>query len=124
VPTILVVDDDPKLRRLVALALSIGGLTVLEAGDADAAWELLVRHRPAPVLLDVSMPGRSGLELARDIKADPELAATRVVILSALAHEAEREAGLAAGADLYLTKPFFPSRLLATIERSLAEPPP
>ena len=118
--TILTVDDEPILRLLVHDMLASDELAVLQAGDADEAWELLARHHPALVLLDVALPGRSGLELARAIKADPELAGTPVILLSALALPADRAAGLAAGADLYVSKPFSPSELLEIVGQRLA----
>jgi len=71
------------------------------------------------VLLDVQMPGRSGLDVLRLIKADPTLAATRVILLTAKAQEADIEAGLIAGADFYLTKPFSPLDLLTRVEEAL-----
>jgi CheY-like chemotaxis protein len=72
-------------------------------------------------LLDVQMPGRTGLELARAIRLDPELRATKVVILSAKAQEADRLAGAEVGVDLYLTKPFSPLELLEVVERALGK---
>ena len=115
-PTILVADDEPSLRRLVRATIEDSDHAVLEAGDGELAWALIQEHHPCVALLDVQMPGRSGLELARAIRATPELSSTHIVLLTAFAQQADKAAGLAAGADLYLTKPFSPLELIQTIE--------
>ena len=92
---------------------------VVEAVDGDEAWSLIQVHRPALVLLDVRMPGRTGLEILDAIKADPNLARTKVILLTASAMESDMTAGLAAGADFYLTKPFSPRDLLARLDEAL-----
>ena len=117
--TVLIADDEPSLRLLVAATISSDQYTVLEAPDGDTAWRMLQEHRPALALLDVQMPGRSGLQLTRAIKSDPHLADIQVILLSSKTQAADIEAGLAAGADLYLTKPFSPLVLLTTVERAL-----
>jgi CheY-like chemotaxis protein len=118
--TVVIADDQPSLRLLVRTTIASNDYAVVEAADGDAAWELIRRHRPALALLDVQMPGRTGLELARAIKADPELAGTRVVLLTSKAQAGDVQAGLEAGADRYLTKPFSPLELLTLVERTLA----
>ena len=118
--TILIADDEPSLRLLVGATIASDDYRVVEATDGDEAWSLVRQHRPAVALLDVSMPGRTGIELVRAIRADPDLAATRVILLTAKAQPADRAAGLAAGADHYLTKPFSPLELLTVVERALA----
>ena len=115
--TILIADDEPSLRLLVSATLSSDRCAVIEAADGDEAWRLIRRHRPAAAILDVQMPGRTGLELARAIRADPDLAGTTVVLLTAKAQASDVEAGLAAGADRYLTKPFSPLELLGVVEQ-------
>ena len=117
--TVLIADDGPSVRRLVAALLRSDVYVVIEATDGDEAWELLRAHRPAVAVLDVMMPGRDGLELTRAIKADPDLAGTRVILLTARGLEADVQAGLAAGADRYLTKPFSPLELLEAVEAAL-----
>lgn len=118
-PTVLIADDEPSLRRLVRATIRSDGYALVEAEDGEQAWELLRQHRPMVALLDIQMPGRTGLELASAIKADPALGSTRVVLLTAKAQEADVQAGLAAGADLYLTKPFSPLELLTVMEQAL-----
>jgi CheY-like chemotaxis protein len=115
--TILIADDEASMRLLVSATLSSDRRAVIEAADGDEAWRLIRRHRPMVAILDVQMPGRTGLELSRAIRADPDLAGTTVVLLTAKAQAADVEAGLAAGADRYLTKPFSPLELLTVVEQ-------
>lgn len=117
--TVLIADDEPSLRLLVSATIESELLTVLEAQDGDEAWALLQEQPPDLALLDVQMPGRTGLELARAIRAEPTLAHTKIIILTSKAQQADIAAGLAAGADLYLTKPFSPIELLTAVEQTL-----
>jgi CheY-like chemotaxis protein len=116
---VLIADDEPSLRLLVRATISSDRYTVVEAADGDTAWVLVQEHRPAVALLDVAMPGRTGLDVAQAIKSDPELASTYVVLLTAKAQETDVAVGIAAGADRYLTKPFSPLELLHLVERAL-----
>jgi CheY-like chemotaxis protein len=120
VHTILVADDEPYLRELVRATVESATRSVVEAADGAEAWALTKRHRPSLALLDVKMPRLNGLDLLKAIRADPDLSATRVILVAASAHESDRETGMAAGADLYVTKPFSPSALLASVEVLLA----
>lgn len=117
--TVLIADDEPSLRLLVNATIESDEYETIEAADGDQAWSLIRSRRPAVALLDIQMPGRSGLELARAIRRDPDLQATKVIILTSQAQPADITAGLAAGADLYLTKPFSPLELLTAVERAL-----
>jgi CheY-like chemotaxis protein len=117
--TVLIADDEPSLRLLVNATIASDEYDVIEAIDGDDAWTLIRRHRPQVVLLDVQMPGRTGLDLARAIRADPELRHMCVILLTSKAQEADVQAGLAAGADRYLTKPFSPLELLRVVEHAL-----
>jgi CheY-like chemotaxis protein len=109
--TVLIADDEPNLRLLVSATIGSDRCTVIEAADGDEAWSLIRQYRPAVALLDVQMPGRTGIELTRLIRSDPKLAATYVVLLTAKAQEADIRVGLEAGADRYITKPFAPLEL-------------
>jgi DNA-binding response OmpR family regulator len=80
--------------------------------DGDEALELAVSFRPDLILLDVTMPGRDGFEVCAELKADPETASIPVVLLSAKAQAGDLGAGMATGADEYITKPFDPLELL------------
>jgi DNA-binding response OmpR family regulator len=116
---VLIADDEPSMRLLVTATIASDQIEVLEAADGDQAWELIEQRRPDLVLLDVQMPGLSGLDLARGIRANPHLSLIRVVLLTSKAQAGEVASGLEAGADLYLTKPFSPLSLLNYVEQSL-----
>jgi CheY-like chemotaxis protein len=118
-PTVVIADDESSMRLLVHATIESDDYTVLEASDGTEAWAMVREHSPSLVLLDVQMPGQSGLDVLRLIKADPSLAKTRVILLTAKAQEADIEAGLIAGADFYLTKPFSPLDLLTRVEEAL-----
>jgi CheY-like chemotaxis protein len=118
---IVVADDEANIRKLVTLTLKREGYEILEATSGDAALELIKAERPELAVLDVRMPGMTGLEVAKALSEDPETAAIPVVVLSASAQESEMEAGLAAGATAYVTKPFAPAELAARV-RSILEP--
>ncbi len=120
--TILIADDEPSLRLLVKATIISDEYTVLEAADGEEAWQVLQDQQPAVALLDVAMPGRSGLELARAIKADATLASTYVILLTSRAQPSDVATGLATGADRYLTKPFSPLELLDAVEQALGLP--
>lgn len=116
----LVADDEPSVRLLVTETIAAYEYNIVEASDGDEAWNLIQEYRPALTLLDVRMPGRTGLELLRSIRADPGLAGTKVILLTASAAQSEVNAGLLAGADFYLTKPFSPRELLARVDEAIA----
>ena len=117
--TVLIADDEPSMRLLVHATIESDDYGVVEAADGSEAWAMIQKHKPSLVLLDVQMPGRTGLEVLRAVKADPSLALTRVILLTSKAQETDVEAGLIAGADFYLTKPFSPLDLLTRVEEAL-----
>lgn len=117
--TVLIADDERNLRLLVSATIESDEYQVLEASDGDEAWRLVQEHRPNVAILDVQMPGLSGLEVTRAIKGDPALDGIRVILLTSQAQQADIQAGLSAGADQYLTKPFSPVELLNVLERAL-----
>ena len=117
--TVLIADDESSIRLLVHATIESDDYSVVEAADGAQAWALTRQLKPALVLLDVQMPGQSGLEVLRSIKADPELTSTRVILLTSKAQERDIEVGLIAGADFYLTKPFSPLDLLTRVEEAL-----
>jgi len=122
-PDVLIADDESSMRELIRTTIESDRCAVLEAGDGNQAWALIKLHRPPLVLLDVQMPGRSGLEILKSIRSDPTLAVTHVIMLSSNALASDVAAGLAAGADFYLTKPFSPLELLNRVERTLGRRP-
>ena len=116
---VLVADDEEIVRELVKVTIGADDFNVVEAADGDEAWSLIQEHRPSLVLLDVRMPGRTGLEILSAIRLDTSLAGTKVIILTASALPADMAAGLTSGADFYLTKPFSPRDLLARLDEAL-----
>jgi DNA-binding response OmpR family regulator len=114
-PTVLIVDDEQHIRLLIEQTLEEledDGVELLTAADGDEALDVVANHRPALVFLDVMMPKKDGFEVARAIKADPAMADATVIMLTARGQAYDREQGLAAGADAYVTKPFDPDDLL------------
>jgi DNA-binding response OmpR family regulator len=117
--TVLVADDEPSMRLLLHATIESDDYKVVEASDGDEAWALIQQLSPALVLLDVQMPGLTGLEILSLIKGDSNLTSTRVILLTAKALSTDVEAGMKAGADFYLSKPFSPIDLLARVEEAL-----
>jgi cyclic di-GMP phosphodiesterase len=113
---ILLVDDDAGLRALLRTTFEAVDVDLEEAEDAPGATEAVRRNRPDVVVLDVRMPGGSGLDLCRDLKADPATDGISVVLLTG-SDGGTAEAAAAAGADAYLRKPFSPLELLSIVER-------
>ena len=113
--TILIVDDEPAIRQMLAFTLSGDGHDCVEAADVSAAASLLVDTKPDVVLLDWMLPGVSGVEFARRIKCDPKTRKLPIIMLSAKGEEADKVRALDTGADDYITKPFSTSELLARI---------
>jgi len=110
--TILVVDDDPVIQKLLEVNFSIEGYQVEVAGDGLEALEKAKAVSPDLIVLDVMMPRMNGLEAAKALKADPETASIPIIMLSAKAQDIDQDAGREAGVDLYMTKPFDPLDLL------------
>jgi DNA-binding response OmpR family regulator len=115
-PRVLVVDDEPALLQMVAEAFQQEGYQVDAATSADRAFELFKAEEPDLVLLDVMMPGESGLDFCRRLRADSTVP---IILLTGLRNEADIVTGLRAGADDYVTKPFSPRELLARVEATL-----
>ena len=113
--TILVVDDQDELRLLISLTLQSLG-RIVEASSAQQAREQVLAERPDLMVLDIWLgEGESGLDVCAALKRDPATAATRVVLLSACGQQSDIAAGLEAGADLYIVKPFSPFELLDAV---------
>jgi len=114
-PTVLIVDDEQHIRLLIEQTLEEledDDVELLTASDGDEAVSVVEHHRPDLVFLDVMMPRRSGFDVCRVIKQELGLVDTYVVLLTAKGQAYDREQGMAAGADLYMTKPFDPDELL------------
>ncbi|MFI5960418.1 response regulator transcription factor [Cryptosporangium sp. NPDC051539] len=118
--SILVVEDEPDMRDLMAVKLRAVGHRVRTAITGADGLASLREDRPDLVLLDVQLPDTSGLAFCRTLRSDAEIRDTLVVMISASASPDDVDAGLAAGADDYVTKPFAPSALVARIQALLA----
>ena len=118
--TVLIVDDDAAVRMVLQLAFERTAYVVSAAEDGESALALVREARPDLILLDVGMPGIDGLEVCRRLKADPATRDVKVVLLTARVQDRDRELGLAAGADGYLTKPFSPRAVIAYVDEALA----
>ena len=110
--TVLIVEDDPVILRLLEVNFELEGLEVLLAEDGAAGLELAKERRPDLVVTDIMMPKLSGIELVESLKTDPLTAHIPIILLSAKAQTADLKAGMDAGADDYITKPFEPLDLL------------
>jgi DNA-binding response OmpR family regulator len=117
---ILVADDSPTVRRLVAARLQADGYGVVEAGDGEEALALARLHRPDAYVLDKIMPKLDGFEVVRALRADPQLRAAPIVMLTERGREQDVLGGLELGVDEYMPKPFSPHELSARLRRALA----
>ena len=114
---ILIVEDHADIRKLIHMTLEFEDYDIHEVPNADEGLLAVRRLRPDVLLLDVMMPGElNGLDLCRLVKTDPTLGLPRVILLSARGQSQDIEAGMNAGADAYLLKPFSPLKLIETIE--------
>jgi two-component system, OmpR family, phosphate regulon response regulator PhoB len=118
--SVLVVDDDPDVCDLVTYKLEQSGFEVRRASDGDAALREVARRVPDLVLLDIMMPGISGLEVLERWRSDVATAAIPVVMLTAKAQENDVERGFQLGADDYVVKPFSPRELVRRVSAVLS----
>jgi two-component system phosphate regulon response regulator PhoB len=118
-PTVLIVDDEPDIREVIRFTLEGAGFRVFEAGHAEDARRLIGGEAPDLLLLDWMLPGRSGLELAQQIKQSAKTRALPIIMVSARGEEEDRVRGLDTGADDYITKPFSPRELVARVNAVL-----
>lgn len=116
---ILVVDDDREVVRLIRAYLEQAGFEVLAAYDGETAVHTLRRERPDLMLLDLMLPGRDGWEITRLVRADPTLAHTPIIMLTARVDDTDKIVGLELGADDYVTKPYNPREVVARVRARL-----
>ncbi|KOR32331.1 chemotaxis protein CheY, partial [Achromatium sp. WMS3] len=118
--TILIIDDEPDIREIIRFALQNAGYKVLEAGHAEDARKLLASNPPNLILLDWMLPGRSGLELAKQLKQNSKTKDIPIIMVTARGEENDRIQGLEKGeADDYVIKPFSPRELISRIKAVL-----
>jgi diguanylate cyclase (GGDEF)-like protein/PAS domain S-box-containing protein len=117
--TILIVDDEVKSRKLLGVLLKSEGYRTLTAADGAGALALIAEHRPDLILLDVLMPGMNGFEVARLLKANPATASIPIIMVTAQVDRSSRLAGLNAGAEEFLTKPFDKTELMLRVRNVL-----
>ncbi len=118
---VLVVDDEPYILKSMAFVLKRAHYEVLEATNGEEALEVLKEQKPSLVFLDVMMPKKSGYDVVQEVRSDPDLADTFMVLLTAKGQDSDREEGLSLGADDFMTKPFSPSKILEKAREVLGE---
>ncbi|GLZ30139.1 hypothetical protein Lesp02_23290 [Lentzea sp. NBRC 105346] len=117
---VVVAEDDADIRDLLVFKLTQGGFDVTAVGDGSSALSAIADVEPDLVILDVMMPGVSGLEVCRRLRSDPSTEDLPVVMLTARAREDDIETGFGVGADDYLTKPFSPNELIHRVHTLLS----
>jgi two-component system OmpR family response regulator len=115
-PSILIVDDDPKIREVVRFALDKEGYRTLEAGDGAEALEIFRKERPGLIILDILMPEMDGTEVCRNLRTESTVP---IIFLSSKDDEIDRIVGLELGGDDYVAKPFSPRELIARVRAVL-----
>jgi two-component system, OmpR family, phosphate regulon response regulator PhoB len=116
---ILVVEDEPAVNALIVVNLHHAGFEVLSSADAESAWRMLSDTPPDVMLLDWMLPGMSGFQLVRHMRADSRWRDVPVIMLTARVDEVDKISALEAGADDYITKPFSPRELVARVKAVL-----
>ncbi|RTL56026.1 MAG: response regulator [Rhodocyclaceae bacterium] len=119
-PRILIVDDEPNIVVSLEYLMKKEGFQVAVAVDGEEALVKIATFKPDLVLLDVMMPKKSGYEVCQEIRANPEQAGIKVMMLTAKGRDTEVAKGLALGADAYVTKPFSTKELVAQVKAMLA----
>ena len=118
---VLVVDDDDVIRQLITVNLELEGFEVIPAVDGQDALDKVKDANPDVVTLDVMMPRVDGWEAAERLRADPQTAHLKLILLSARAQETDIQRGERIGVDAYLTKPFDPDELIDLVRRLISE---
>jgi len=121
---VLVVDDGDAIRRLISVNLELEGFEVMTAVDGLDCLDKIHELRPDLVTLDVMMPRLDGIRTAARLRADPRTRSLKIVMVTAAAPASDRALGRQLGVEAYVTKPFDPSVLVATVRRVLGLPPP
>ena len=118
---ILIVDDQPEVRRLVDVTLRFDEYHILQAENGEQGVAMALEHKPDLIIMDVMMPGKiDGLEATRRIKGNPETSGCTVIMLTAKGQQVDQDAGRKAGAEDYFIKPFSPLDLIRRVEDALS----
>ena len=120
---ILIADDEPNIVISIEYLLKREGYTVLVARDGHEALEVIAREKPDLVLLDVMMPRKTGFEVCQAVRANEDLQATKILMLTAKGRDTDVVKGTALGADDYMTKPFSTRELAEKVAKMLGGPP-
>ena len=121
---ILVVEDEPSIAELIAVNLTHAGYEVEKAMQADIAQSVIKEHLPDLIILDWMLPGKSGVQFARELRANEQTRGLPILMLTAKSEEADKVLGLDSGADDYVTKPFSPKELIARVRALLRRQTP
>lgn len=112
---VLIADDEPDILEILSFNLKAEGYEVISAKNGDEAIDLAKKHQPNLIILDVMMPGKTGLEVCNILRAQPQFAETLIIFLTAMSDESAEIKGLETGADDYITKPVSPKVLLSKV---------
>ncbi len=118
---IVIAEDEPDIRELIAFTLRFAGHEVVTGANGQEGYELAKQHKPDLIMLDVRMPKLTGYEACQRIKSEPDIAHIPVIFLSAKGQESEIEQGLSVGAEQYLLKPFAPDQLTQQVREVLTK---
>ena len=121
---VLVCDDEPFILKALTFIVKKEGHTVLEARNGEEALEAIRSQKPSLVFLDVMMPKKNGYEVLEEVRKDPAMKGTFIILLTAKGQDSDREKGLALGANEFMTKPFSPALILTRMREILAASPP
>lgn len=117
---ILTVDDSPTMRKMIEMTVKTGGYDVVEAADGQAALELLKNCSVDLVISDINMPNLNGIDLTRQLRANPKFAKTPIILLTTESDPEKKQEGKAAGATGWIVKPFNPVKLIDAVRRVAA----
>ena len=120
---IVLVEDEPNIIEAISFILSRAGWNVSTHANGETALEAIRRAAPDAVLLDVMLPGRSGYDILRDLRADPDLRGLPVLMLTARGQKKDRELAGSLGVTRFMTKPFSNSELLSTLDEIAGDAP-
>ena len=117
---ILIVEDEPSIAELIAVNLTHAGYEVEKAMQTDLALTMMKDHLPSLVILDWMLPGKSGVQFAKELRANERTKGLPILMLTAKSEESDKVLGLDSGADDYVTKPFSPKELIARVRACCA----